>query len=172
MNSTKKGYLKAASIIIIVVSILSILLGLFCFAVAGMIDEEVMKESYRVDEEYTYYENADGSYYFTYMEDGTVVTIKESEIEFAAKIARGAMIAAGLFVIGLHAAKLTLAILALKGAKKNKCKKGCVIALVVLSALNTQILELVFLILALCTKDNPPITYESLGDMDEETMAN
>lgn len=172
MNSTKKGYLKAASIIIIVVSVMSILLGMLCIAIGSMMDEDMMKETYKADNEYTYHENVDGSYYFTYMDDGTEVTLKESEIEFAAKFARGVMIGSGLFIIGLHTAKLTLSILALKGAKKNKFKKGCVIALVVLSAINTQILELVFLILALCTKDNPKITYESLGEMDEETMAN
>ena len=172
MNSTKKTYLKVATIFIIVVSSMSLLLSLFCFAVGGMIDEEVMKESYRTDSEYTYYENADGSYYFTYIEDGTVVTIKESEVEFAAKFARGMLIGSGILVLGVHGAKLALAIIALKGVKKNKFKKGCVIALVVLSSLHTIIVDLAFLILALCTRDNPKITYESLGDLDEETMAN
>ncbi len=172
MNSTKKGYIKAATIIIIVTSVISLLLSIFCLSASAMIDEAVLKESYINDSTYTYYENADGSYFFTYIEEGTIVTIKESEIEFGAKFARGVMIAGGLFILGYSIVKMTLAILVLKSANKNKFKKGMTIALVVLSALNTQILELVFLILALCTKDNPPITYESLGDMDDVAPAN
>lgn len=172
MNSTKKNYLKVATILIIVFSSISIAMGLLCVIAGGAINEEFIKDTYRIDEEYTYHENADGSYYFTYNDDGEVLTVKESEIELEAKVTKIFTISSGILVLGIQIPKLILSILALKAAKKNKFKKGLVIALIVLSAINTQVLELVFLILALCAKDNPPITYESLGDLDEETMAN
>ena len=168
MNSSKRGYTKSAAILIIVFACINMAISLIVGMIGGFITEDIVKETYKTDTAYTYFENEDGSYFFEGLEDGIVVRISESDIELSAKIMRGAMIGLGVISFGYFTAKLILAILILKGVNKNVFKKGLVISSLVLSALSMSILEIVFLILALCTKNTPPVTYESLGDITPE----
>lgn len=154
MNKQNKGLLSAASIITIVACSIAILLGLFLFLCAGFSTEKIIKESYMTDSEYTYYEEIDGSYYFTGVEDGEIVTITDEDINSLAKIVKVVFVAMGVGVLGVSIAKLVLAILILVATIKEKSAKGKVIALLVLSLINFNVAEVILLILALIKQEN------------------
>ena len=154
MNKTKKGLLTAGSILTIVASGLCVLTAILFFMVGGMFSEEIMKDSYLEDKEYTYTENIDGSYYFTTIEDGAEIIITEDEIELLAKIVSVVFIVMGVVILGVSAAKITLAIRVFVMNKRGKYAKGSTIALLVLSILNSNYIEAVLFIVAMCHKDN------------------
>ena len=154
MNKVRKGFLTASSIITIVAVAGAILTSLFCFCLGGIFDEEFLKESYKTDIEYTYYENADGSYYFSYIEEGQEVRIGEDEIELLADIVSGFGFVVGFATMAFAVAKLVFAIRILIFTSKNKFAKASVITLMVLSILTFNILETVFLIIALSVTDS------------------
>lgn len=168
MNKTRKGSLIAASIITIVASAFAIFGGLFCFLVGSLFDDNMIKKEYMNDENYTYVENGD-DYYFTYMEDGEEVKVTEEDIEFITEIVSTILYVAGGISIAVSAAKLTLAIRILIATNREKYAKGSIISLLVLSALNGNIIELVLLVLAMCSKDQE--TKQPLGLNDIEPTA-
>ncbi len=163
MNKSRKGFLTTASIITIVASSFAMLFGFAFFFLGSMVSEDIMKESYLQDEECVYYENADGSYYFIELdEDGEETITTQSDIKFLANIVSGIINFAGLILLGFGVAKLVLAIRVLLLNNKNKYSKGCTIALLVLSVLNTNILEAVFLIVALTSVDKQQTNNSSI----------
>ena len=168
MNKTKKGLLTARSIITIVASAFAIIGSIALFLIGGMFTEGVLKESYRADPEYTYYEEADGDYYFTTIEEGEEVIIYDDEIEMLAEVVSAVFVIAGMITLGISIAKLVLAIRILIMNNREKYAKASVIALLVLSVLNTNILEAVLLIVAMCQKDN----IENSENKDELSTTN
>ena len=154
MTRTKKGFLSAVSIITIVASSMAILSGFIFMFVGSMLTEEFFKETYSVDQAYTLYEEADGSYYFSYIDiDGSEVRIYDEEIALMANVTSSVANFAGITILGVAVAKLVLAIRILLLKNREKYSMGCVIALLVLSIIGFNILESVFLIVTMCLKD-------------------
>ena len=123
------------------------------FLVGAFVSEELLKETYMQDIEYTYTETFDGDYYFTTIEDGVEIKITEDDIELIADIASMICSVMGVVVLGVSVAKIALAIRILIMNSKNKYAKGSVIALIVLSFLNSNIIEAILFIVAMCQKD-------------------
>lgn len=154
MTRTKKSLLTASTIITIVASSFAILIGFVCMFLGSMFTEAFFKETYSADPAYTLYEEADGSYYFSYIEtDGSEVRIYDEEISLTATIASNVANFAGFMILGLGVAKLVLAIRILLLKNRDKYSMGCVIALLVLSIIGFNVLESVFLIVTMCLKD-------------------
>jgi len=161
MTKTKKGLLSATAIITIVASSLAILCGFVMMFVGSMINEQLIKDSYSVDSEYTLYEDADGNYYFSHIEDnGAEVRITDDEISLMATVTSNIANFAGFTILGLGVAKLVLAIRILLLKNREKYSLGCVIALLVLSIVNFNVLEAVFLVVTMCVKDQPKVEIE------------
>lgn len=157
MNKIRKGFLTAGSIISIVSASFSILLAIIMFFMGSFFTPEIIKTSYQSDPAYTYYEDADGSYYFTYIEEETnlEVIIYDEEIDTISKVLNAMFDVIGIVVLGFAIAKLVLAIRILILNNKDQYSKGCVIALLVLSIINANVLETVFLIVAMCENKLP-----------------
>ncbi len=153
MNRKRKKYLTIGSIIIIIASAFEMLMGLALFALGSFVDEDFMKEVYKSDE-CVYYEEADGSYYFVEIdEDGEEDITTQSDIIITVRVITTIIDFAGFVILGMGVAKLVLAIKVLSSSGKNKYAKGCTIALLTLTVLNTNIIEVIFLILAMCAND-------------------
>lgn len=170
MNKTKKGLLTASSILTIVASALCVLGSIFMLLIGGLFSEKIMKESYMEDPEYTYTENVDGSYYFTTIEDGAEIVITEDEIELLTKIVSVVFVVLGVFSLGLSAAKIALSIRILVMNGRNQFAKGSTIALLVLSVLNSNLVEAVLIIVALCQKDETKIDDQPKQEVIVETV--
>ena len=153
MNKTKKGLLTANSILTIIGCAFQILISLVLFLAGGLVSEQMMKDSYLEDPEYSYYENLDGSYYFTTIDDNVEITITEDEIEVLSKVISIVVYVLGGVMLAQSIAKLVLAIRILVINNQNKYAKGSVIALLVLSIIDTNIIQIILLILAMCQKD-------------------
>ena len=155
MNKTKKSYLLIGSILTIVVSVFSILGGMFCFLIGSVCDEDFVKQIYIEDPEYQLVELPD-EYYFEYMEDGNLMKITEDDIELVSDLIETITTAVGVVIIATAAVKLGLAIRIIIANSRNTYAKGSVITLLVLSIINGNILEIIFLALAMSTKDKEP----------------
>ena len=155
MNKSKKSFLLIGSILTIVASVFAILGGLFCFLVGSMCDEDFIKQIYIEDPEYQLTELPD-DYYFEYMEDGQLMKITENDIEFISDIIETITTIAGVVILGTAAVKMGLAIRIIIANSHDKYAKGSVITLLVLSIINGNILEIIFLALAMSTKDKQP----------------
>ena len=174
MTTTKKGFLKAGSIIAIISAVLSALLSFVFIFSATMIDEKFILETYETELGYTYVEEADGSYYIEYYEDeddvmyGQKVKVTEDEIELIATISKALLIALSVFVVGLSAAQFIFAILILNKMGKDKSSKAQIITLLVLSIITGTMLTTAFMIVALCLKDKPKATLENVTEIAAE----
>ena len=158
MNKIRKGFLTASSIITFIGVAGAVLLSLFGFLMGGLLDEDLIKESYKAEETYTYYEDAKGEYYFTYIEDGQKMIITQDEIKFIAKISSVSCFIVATSALVFAIAKLILAIKILVSTNRDKYSKGCVIALLVLSILNFNIFESICLIVAMSVIDSVKTT--------------
>ena len=154
MNKTRKGWLTAGSVVTIVAVSFSIIASVFFFFMGSIMNEKILKKSYRADEEYTYYENADGSYYFTYYEEGVLITMQEDEVELIAESTSAAFKAMGIGVLMIALVKLILVIKILVSSHRNEYARGIVVALLTLSIVNFNWLEAVLLIIAMNAQDN------------------
>jgi len=153
MNKRRKGFLKAATILSIVAASFGILVSIFLIFLSPMLNEEVLIDLYKADPTYTYVEHADGGYSFTYQDDdGIITTIDDETIPAMVTVTKIILTGVGIVFALYSAAQLTLAIIVLKGVNKLKYRAGCVIALLVLSVLSNALLEAVFIIVAMCSK--------------------
>lgn len=154
MNQTRKGFLTASTILTIVSSVLAILLSFGIAYLAGQMTEEIFKETYQEDSLYTYYEEANGEYYFLYTdENGTIQTLDDSEIQMIAKVARVMIGAVAVGCLAFACTRLILAIIVLKNTNKKIYKKGLVITLLVFDILEMSVLEIIFLGIAMVSPD-------------------
>lgn len=154
MNKTKKTLLSIGSILTIVSSSFAIFCAIFSFFIATMLNENLFKEIYMEDTNLTYYEEIDGSYYFTSLINGKEEEfIDEEEIEMISEIATDLVNFIGFYILALATAKIVLSIRILILNKRNEYSSGCSMALVILSILTTNFIEAILLIVAICFKD-------------------
>lgn len=153
MNNRRKGFLQAASILTIISLALTLLLSVGIFASTSFINEDLILEEYKNDSAYIITMEDDGGYVITYEEDGEMYQITDEDIEISVIIVKGLICVVGVVIVGVSIASLVLAILVLAGTRKGKYKKGCTIALLVLSILNQSFLAAALFIVALCLKD-------------------
>ncbi len=155
MNKTRNAFVRAGSIISIVVAVLMLLVAGGVLIVRPYLTEEIFAESYLLMDGSKHTE-ADGSYIIEYLdpEDGTLKEITEGEIELIAKTAQAiAVVVADIsFVIGI--AQMVLAILLLVSTSKGKKGTGLIISLLVFSTLSANLVSAAFMIVALCLKHN------------------
>lgn len=151
MNKTKKNLLTASSILAIIGFAGTIICAAFMFLFGAVCSEQLIKESYLEDGEYVY-EIVDDTYQFVPVEfDDEIVT--EKDIEEMAILSRCFFYASAITMLGFSVAKFVLALKVLLAANKNQYKKGCTIALLALSLLNSNLVESVLLIIAICLSD-------------------
>ena len=158
MNKRKKGFLTAASIITIVASGLAILLSLLLFLSSSMFNEKMVKDVLRDSQEFTYYEEVDGSYYFIEIDEETMQEIRISSV----------LNVSAFVVLGVAVAKLILAIVILINNNREKFSAGTTIGLLVLSVLTMSMIETAFLIVSLCLKTRK----QNVQKIEEEQIAN
>lgn len=174
MTTTKKGFLKAGSIISIIAAVLSALMSFIFISAATMIDEKFIIETYENEAGYAYFEDADGSYYIEYYEDeddvilGVKQKVTDDEIQLIATASKTILIVLTVFVLGLSIAEFIIAILILNKLSKNESKKGLIIALLVLSIISGTMITSAFMIVALCLKDKPKATLENINEIATE----
>ena len=135
MDKRRKGFLKAGTILTIISASIGILACLFFVFASSALTESVVVDMLKSDPEYTYTQESDGGYNFTYVEDGVVTTIDDETLSSMIVLGKVFIKICGVGGLLFAAAQLTLAILILVNVNKGKYKKGCVIALLVLSIL-------------------------------------
>ena len=85
--------------------------------------------------------------------EGVIAEFTTDAINSIVKIARIVYVVMGLFVLGLGISGLVLSIKVLKQANANSNKKGCIIALLVISILSGNLVTAAFMITALCLRN-------------------
>lgn len=171
MSSTKKGFIKAGSILAIVASSFVILFS-FIFVLAGFsVNEDFVIETYKTEPGYQYVEELDGGYYIEYNESegsGWVTqTVTDDEIQLIVTVTRVILFTISAFCLGLAVAEMVISIIMLNKLKNNESKKGLIITLLVLSLLVGGIITTSFMIVALCLKDKKP-TLENINEIASE----
>ena len=156
MNKTKKTLLITSSILTIVGFAGALLLTGFMFLCGAVCSEQLIKETYLYDKSYTHETLDDGSYQFILneLDEDEIEVITEKEIETIAKLTRAFFFVSAITMLGFSVAKFVLAIKILSAANKNQYKKGCTIGLLVLSILNSNFIESIWIIIAMCLNDN------------------
>lgn len=177
MNKTKKGLLTAGSIITILACALAILMSVFMFLMAKVIDEEIFIEIYKEDSILTYYEDENGNYYFSGMdEDGEEIVIKEVEVESVVKMVKTVFIIFGVVDLSFAIAKLILAIKLLNSNSRDKKVRGYALALFILSILTMNLIESILFLIAICVKDDYGNKEKPLGlndiIIDDQNISN
>lgn len=156
MNSTKKGFIKAGTILSIVVSAILIITGFVMFGISSLITEQSLYEVYESQAGYTITNNPDGSYEITYIDEyGVTQTITQSELQTVAKIAKTAVNISAVVILAGSIASMTVSILLLSKVNKGKSQTGLIIANLVLDILFVGWISAAFMIVALCLKDAP-----------------
>lgn len=152
MNKAKKGFLIAGSILSLVAVVFAMFFSLGMSLVNMVITEDFMLETYLEDPYFEVVEDIDGSYTI-YDEDGYVVFTDE-DISIVVELAHDIINGFNFFNISIAIAAAIFAIRLLVKVAKGKCTKGSIIVLLVLTALQMNLLATVFMIIALCKKDH------------------
>lgn len=164
MSATKKGFLKAGAILGIVFSSIMALFGIIMFSSMDIVTEDMVKNSYSIEQNYTLYEDVDGSYTIEYTdEEGQTIVVSQEEVQLVVKVSKIVLLVIGLIIVGYSVAVMAVSILILKKVNKEVNPKGLTITLLVLSALMSSVLIVSFMIVALCLKDKKP----TLENIDE-----
>ncbi len=156
MNGRRKGFLIASSVLTIVNSVLILLTGIVLILMGTITTEESMKNDYlNKPEVYTYGENLDGSYYFTYVDDdGFTVKMNESEIELTAKVMSITLKVIGVSFLVVNVIRLILAIRILVNVGKNKFGKPSVITSMIINICLFNYLDVVLTIVGMVSADH------------------
>ena len=164
MNKRKKGFLTAASILTIVGSAFAIIIALFMFSVGSISNEQMIKEALIKSDEYVYYEDVDGSYYFIEIDEDTMqeVRLEEKEIELIAKVFSILLYVGGFFAIAFAIVRLILAIKVLINNNRQKYSLGLTITSLVFAALTAGTVETVLWVVSLCIKNKPDNMMEQI----------
>lgn len=169
MTSTKRKFLKAGAILGIICSIFAVIAGVGSILIREFVTEENVVNLLKTDQDMHYVENEDKSYYFAYTnEDGVEEKLTEEEIELAINVVISGTSKFGIFTIGIGIATFVLSIVLINKTNKNKSSKGATIALLVLSAIQGNMITFAFMIVALCLRDLPPATLENVDKIEEE----
>lgn len=169
MNGTKKGLLVAGSILGIVLSVIMIFSSFVLVAANRLVNEELIVNTYLQDT--TIYaekiELENGQYVIQYEEEGEILQISKQDIQTMVKISKFIINVLSISLLGFSVAMFVLSILILNNASKGKSKKGLIIALIVVSALSSNLVAMGLLIAALCIKDKKP-TLENIDQIANE----
>ena len=124
MTRTKSGFLKAGSIIAIVMAALLAMFGLISFASEKMVDRTLVVESVfeMKFDEVDVIENADGS--ITYKNPTTGERIESADVDDLVEVVKMVMATIGVFTISLAIASLVIAVLNLVSTGQQKQKQG------------------------------------------------
>ena len=144
MNSTKKAFLLAGSILGIVEAASLMLLALSLFFMFGTIDIETVRLI--LEEE--------------------AILLSDIELAQIAEISNMLIVVMAAYILGISVSMLVLSIVVLKQRNKGVSRKGCIIALLVISILCANVLTAAFMIVALCLKD------KTAAEIVEEHMVN
>ena len=131
MNGTKKAFLLAGSILGIVEAASLIMMALSLFSLIGTIDVEAVR--LLLEEE--------------------AVLFTEMELVQITELVNVIIPAMAIYITGISVSMLVLSVVVLKQRNKGVSKKGCIIALLVISILSANIITAAFMIVALCLKD-------------------
>ena len=144
MNGTKKAFLLAGSILGIIEAASMILIAISLFSVVGSIDVNAV---------------------ITLLEEEAML-YSDVELAAIAELTNTIIAIMSAYMAGMSVAMLVLSIIVLKQRNKGVSKKGTIIALLVISILNANILTAAFMIVALCLKD------KTAQEIVEEHMVN
>ena len=131
MNGTKKAFLLAGSILGIVEAASLIMMALSLFSMLGTIDVETVRLI--LEEE--------------------AILFTDIELAQIAELSNTIIVVMSAYILGISVSMLVLSIVVLNQRNKGVSKKGCIIALLVISILSANIITAAFMIVALCFKD-------------------
>lgn len=131
MNGTKKAFLLAGSILGIVEAASLIMMALSLFSMLGTIDVETVRLI--LEEE--------------------AILFTDIELAQIAELSNTIIALMSAYILGISVSMLVLSIVVLNQRNKGVSKKGCIIALLVISILSANIITAAFMIVALCFKD-------------------
>ena len=131
MNGTKKAFLLAGSILGIVEAASLIMMALSLFSMLGTIDVETVRLI--LEEE--------------------AILFTDIELAHIAELSNTIIALMSAYILGISVSMLVLSIVVLNQRNKGFSKKGCIIALLVISILSANIITAAFMIVALCFKD-------------------
>ncbi len=152
MNKTKKGFLKAGTILTIVSAAFAILFSFILFFSTTLITEDFFIEDYKEDG-YVLVEEADG-YYLKYNDPELgEIRLEDEEIETLVVLTSAVVIFFGVGTFAISVARLIISIILLNKTCKNKYSKGLTITLLVLSIITGSWIEVALLVTALCLKN-------------------
>ena len=135
MNKTKRGFLTVSSVITIILSIFAILLSVIMFFIVGEFDANSMKQEYLNDKSLTYYEKANGDYYFTGMVEDEEIIIYKKDVEEISKFMQTFINTFAVIVLVQSLIKIVFAVRILLYNSREKYPSGSVVTLLVLSLL-------------------------------------
>ena len=167
MNSTKRSFLKAGAILAIISAVFMVLTGVSMFSIANSINEEFVLEMYKMEYQYTKVTELDGGYHIEFFEDEDDLRptiVEDDEIIMTAKIAKGAVIALSVIIVGIAVVQYIFGNKILRNVKKNIASKKQIITLLVFSILSNSTLTMAFMIVALCIKDKK-VTLENINEI-------
>ena len=136
MTSTKKGLMLAGSIVGIVEAAVMILMSIIIFASIGMVNEEFILATLEAE--------------------SSAVTFTPEEMMATISLTKTLLGIMGAYVLIMSAVMLALSIVVMAQRRKGVSKKGTIIALIVISALNANLVTAGFMIACLCIKDKTP----------------
>lgn len=166
MSSKKKGFLKAGTILGIVVAVIMLLSAIAVFATKNLVTTDFVKEVLVASEEYV---NIEGVIYEKTSTGATGAVLTEEEIKLTVDIIQSGMTMIGIFCIGIGAAMLVVSILLIHKTNKLQYSMGLTIALLVLSLFAGNLITMAFMIVALCIKDPKP-TIENINKIAENNL--
>ena len=171
MNIKRKKYLNISSIISIVNAGIAFVLGIILVLSAMFYTESDMIEMLKEKDGYQFEREADGGYSIIYCnDDGDIVIVQDEDMEHLIAVTTKMNTIEGSVAICFSVAKMVLAILVLTATYREKYSKGCVIALLVLCCMITNILEIVFLAMAISAKDETTVEVTNNNVENNENM--
>ena len=163
MNNTKKGFLRAGTILSIIFAILTVFMSVGMLSASGFINEDIVLDSFRAEKQFTLYEDVDGGYYFEYIDvgdiedpsDDTLITMYDYEVESLSKFIKIGLIVVSAVTLCFNIAQFIIAMLILTQTNKEKVSTGLIITMLTLSALSGNFITMAFMIVALSIKNEP-----------------
>ncbi len=137
MNSTKKGFMMAGSIIAMVVAGIAIIMSLILLSARSIIDTEFVT---KVINEMNATNPADP------------ISMTQENIDIIMKLSRILLLVGSLILIALAVIYIVFGVKVIKLAKAGSNKKGPVITLLVFAILGGNLLVVAFMIVSLCLK--------------------
>ena len=156
MTKTKSGFLKAGSIIAIVMSVLLVLTGFIFIKSSSLVTTDmVMYVAYGVENgQYRTITVTDGiRLYEFYDANGSRQIVQADAVDDVTTLAKSILKTAGIVSIVLETATLAIAICTLCATNKGQAKTGLIITQLVLALFSANLVTFAFMIVALCLKN-------------------